>query len=92
MEKHQRGTNPAVSAKVRSLRLEIEREFGVGTRFAARTFGPAVLWALRREERRVAQGKTYEPRTIVERRNWPAAGSPIERLAPVLSPPMPAAE
>jgi len=92
MEKHQRTTNPAVSARVRSLRHEIEREFGLGTRLTTRTLGPVVRWALRREERRVAEGRTYEPRTIVERRNWPAVGNPFERLAPSLNPLLPVTE
>jgi hypothetical protein len=29
-----------------------------------------LLWSTRREERRLAEGATYEPRTIIERRNW----------------------
>jgi len=39
----------------------------------ARTLGPVLLWSVRREERRLAAGHTYEPRTIVERRNWISA-------------------
>ena len=35
-----------------------------------RALGPVLLWSARREEKRLAAGKTYEPRTIVERRNW----------------------
>jgi hypothetical protein len=29
-----------------------------------------VVWTSRREQRRVAEGKTYEPRTFIEHRNW----------------------
>jgi hypothetical protein len=29
-----------------------------------------MLWSARREERRLAAGHTYEPTTIIERRNW----------------------
>jgi hypothetical protein len=29
-----------------------------------------MLWASRREQRRLARGVTYEPDTVVERRNW----------------------
>jgi len=29
-----------------------------------------MLWSARREERRLANGHTYEPTTIIERRNW----------------------
>jgi hypothetical protein len=39
---------------------------------------------VRREERRLAAGHTYEPRTIVERRNWSVAGL-LPRTAPVLA-------
>ena len=31
---------------------------------------PDLLWMARREERRLAAGKTYEPPTFVERTNW----------------------
>jgi hypothetical protein len=36
----------------------------------ARALGPVMLWSARREERRLANGHTYEPTTIIERRNW----------------------
>ena len=50
------------------------REFGLLSRVVSRAIGPVLLWTVRREERRLAQGVTYEPRTIIERRNWfPAA-------------------
>ena len=32
--------------------------------------GPFLYWTARREQRRLAEGKTYEPPTIIERRNW----------------------
>ena len=70
MEKHLRRTNGAVAEKVRGLRQEIGREFGLASRVVIRALGPVLLWAARREERRLAAGQTYEPRTIVERRNW----------------------
>jgi hypothetical protein len=35
-----------------------------------RALGPVMLWTARREERRLANGQTYEPTTIIERRNW----------------------
>ena len=70
MEKHLRRTNDAVAEKVRELRQDLGREFGVVSRVVSRALGPVLLWSARREERRLAAGKTYEPRTIVERRNW----------------------
>jgi len=37
--------------------------------------GPLMLWTARRERKRLDAGETYEPKMIVERRNWaPAAG------------------
>ena len=70
MEKHMRRTNEAVSEKIRALRQDLGREFGVFSRVVSRAIGPVLLWSARREERRLAAGKTYEPTTIVERRNW----------------------
>jgi len=73
MERQLRETNEAVSEKIQALRREIEAEFGIFTRAAARLLGPVLLWASRREEKRLARGKTYEPRTIIERSNWASA-------------------
>jgi hypothetical protein len=42
--------------------------------------GPVLLWSTRREEKRLAAGQTYEPRPIIERRNWPF-GEPVPQLA-----------
>jgi len=75
MEKSMRRTNPAVAANVRALRLDVEREFGIITRIVSRTLGPVLLWTSRREAKRLANGFTYEPATITERRNWKEAGS-----------------
>ncbi len=78
MEQYLRPTNPEVSERIRALRQEVGREFGWRSRLMSRALGPVVLWTARREARRLAQGHTYEPETIVERRNWtvePRAGS-----------------
>ena len=74
MEKHLDGANRAVAGRVRGLRQEIGREFGLVSRIVTRVLGPLLLWSTRREERRLAAGQTYEPPTIIERRNWAAAG------------------
>jgi hypothetical protein len=74
MEKHLDGANRAVAERVRGLRQEIGREFGLVSRVVTRVLGPVLLWSTRREERRLAAGQTYEPPTIIERRNWAAAG------------------
>ncbi len=70
MEKQFRHVNGSVSEEIRALRHEVEREFGVVARVAARVGGPVLLWTTRREERRLAAGRTYEPPTFLERTNW----------------------
>ena len=70
MEKHLRRTNDVVAEKVRGLRQDLGREFGLFSQVVSRALGPVLLWTARREERRLENGMTYEPGTIVERRNW----------------------
>jgi hypothetical protein len=81
MEKHLRRTNEAVSERIRALRKDVGREFGLLSRVVTRAIGPVLLWNVRREERRLARGETYEPRTIIERRNWDWA-APLVTPAP----------
>jgi len=73
MERRLRSTNAAVSAKIHALRTEVEKEFGTSARLAARLIGPLLVWTIKREEKRLLRGRTYEPRTILERTNWGAA-------------------
>jgi len=63
-------TNRSVSLRIRTLRQELEREFGVLTAAAARILGPVLWWTSLREEKRLAKGRGYEPPTIIERHNW----------------------
>ena len=70
MERYLRGSNPNVSARMRDLRRQIEREFGVATAVVNRTVGPMLLWASRRDARRHPGGRRLEPRTFVERRRF----------------------
>lgn len=83
MEHRLRRTNAAVAAQIRALREEVAAEFGLVSRVVSAALGPLLLWTAKREERRLAAGVTYEPSTIVERRNW-AGGSVKERPAPAL--------
>ncbi len=69
MERQLRKTNESVSAQVHAFRKELGREFGPLSRMAA-ALGPAILWATLREQKRLARGVTYEPATVIERRNW----------------------
>ncbi len=70
MEKRLKKTNSAVSGRIRELRREIEHEFGLATRSLRMVAGPLLLYTSKREDRRLAAGKTYEPPTFLERRNW----------------------
>ncbi len=70
MEHSLNRTNAALQEKIRALRRDIEKEFGAFTRVASALAGPVLLWTSRLEERRLARGCTYEPRTVIERRNW----------------------
>jgi radical SAM superfamily enzyme YgiQ (UPF0313 family) len=73
MEKEFKKVNRGVSDRIRKLRREVEKEFPVIARLTAASLGPILLWTTRREERRLAAGRTYEPPTFIERRNWSPA-------------------
>jgi len=73
MEKQLKTANESVAKRIRALRKDVEREFGIPARLIRLSLGPILLWASRREERRLAAGKTYEPKTFIERRNWAEA-------------------
>ena len=72
-EKYLRRSNRAVSERVRMLRKEVEREFGLLCRVTDLVVGPALLWSARREARRFPTGPRLEPRMFLERRNWSGA-------------------
>ncbi len=73
MEKRLRYSNPAIGARVRAFRQEMATEFGFASKVWANVLGPFLLWTSRREEKRLARGVTYEPKTIIERRHWVGA-------------------
>lgn len=70
MERQLRETNENISRQIHTLRRDLAEEFGWWSRAAAKVIGPVLLWTTRREEKRLARGVTYEPKMIVERRNW----------------------
>jgi len=70
MEHRLKKTNSAVSGKIRALRQEMGKEFGLFSRVAACLLGPILLWTTIREENRLARGITYEPTPLLERHNW----------------------
>jgi hypothetical protein len=67
MEGYLRSTDSEMSGRIRALRLETEREFGIIAAIANRTIGPPLLWASKREARKNPHGRRREPRTFVER-------------------------
>jgi radical SAM superfamily enzyme YgiQ (UPF0313 family) len=73
MEREFKEVNRGVSEQIHKLRVEIEKEFPVVARLTAASLGPILLWSTRREEKRLASGRTYEPPTFLERRNWVSA-------------------
>jgi radical SAM superfamily enzyme YgiQ (UPF0313 family) len=70
MEREFRKVDRHVNEQIRALREEFRRESGIVSRMLPAVLGPVLLWTTRREGRRLAKGKTYEPPTILERRNW----------------------
>jgi len=73
MEKEFKKINRSVSDRIHKLRREVEKEFPFIARLTAASLGPILLWSTRREENRLAKGRTYEPPTFIERRNWVSA-------------------
>ena len=73
MEREFRRVNQSVSEQIHRLRRDVEKEFPVVARVTASMLGPVLLWSARREEKRLAAGRTYEPPIIVQRSNWISA-------------------
>jgi radical SAM superfamily enzyme YgiQ (UPF0313 family) len=69
-ERYFQKVNADVSRQIHELRREIGKEFGVISKLVSSVMGPVLLWSTRREDQRLARGVTYEPPTILERRNW----------------------
>jgi len=70
MERDFKKINERVSAQIHELRRQFKAEFPVLSRLSTAFLGPVLLWSARREERRLAAGRTYEPATFIERTNW----------------------
>jgi radical SAM superfamily enzyme YgiQ (UPF0313 family) len=84
MERYLRRSHAEVAARIREFRRQVQRELGPAVRFAAGVAGPLLLWASRWEARRHPLGRRLEPRTFVDRRNWPAEPSRLARATSVL--------
>lgn len=59
--------NPAMHEKMFAIQRDLAAEFGLRSRFYAEVGGRYVFWMLRREEKRLTRGWTYEPSTFYER-------------------------
>ncbi|HTT21851.1 MAG TPA: cobalamin-dependent protein [Candidatus Sulfotelmatobacter sp.] len=70
MERQFRKVDERGSQQIRVVRDEFKHESGIISRMMPAVLGPVLLWTTRREEKRLAEGRTYEPPTILERRNW----------------------
>lgn len=70
MERYLGASDRAMSARIRDLRKQIERELGGWSRIIDGLAGPVLLWSARREARCWPAGRRLEPRTFVERCNW----------------------
>jgi radical SAM superfamily enzyme YgiQ (UPF0313 family) len=77
MEREFKKVNLSVSEQIQKLRRDVEKEFPVFARLTAVSLGPILLWTTRREANRLSSGRTYEPPTFVERRNWISASQPF---------------
>ncbi|MGO8688600.1 MAG: B12-binding domain-containing radical SAM protein [Thermoguttaceae bacterium] len=59
--------NPQMRAKLSAILADLHREFGWKSRLFSAVGGWYVLWKIRREEKRLASGWTYEPPTYYEK-------------------------
>jgi radical SAM superfamily enzyme YgiQ (UPF0313 family) len=73
MEHKFQEVSESVGKQIHALRKEIQSESPIKARLNAALIGPILLYLARREEKRLAKGRTYEPPTIVERTNWASA-------------------
>jgi len=58
--------NPTLCAKMEAILKDLQSEFGLKSRFYAVVGGRYAHWKMRREEKRLARGWTYEPPTFYE--------------------------
>ncbi len=70
MERYLRPFDGQVSERIRSLRLEMERDLGGMSRVVNNLLGPVLLWTARRDSRKFPSGRPLEPRTFIDRANW----------------------
>jgi len=76
------GASPHAARKARAVREDIVREFGWKAAVAGPLLGRAIHLAMRREERRLRHGWTYEPPTFYEANPAAAALGPTPLPVP----------
>jgi len=59
--------DPTIGAMMSDILRDLYAQFGLKARLFARIGGPYVLWKIRREQKRLAAGWTYEPPTFYEK-------------------------
>ncbi len=59
--------NTTMRTKMSALLKDLHSEFGLKSRLSATIGGPYVLWKIRKEEKRLATGWTYEPPMFYEK-------------------------
>jgi hypothetical protein len=60
------GRGSAMGERIRAVREQVVRAFGLRARLSAAVLGPVLLAAMWREHRRLEGGRTYEPATFYE--------------------------
>ncbi len=89
MERYFKSSNPKLTEKIRRLRSDMAKEFGLRSRVAGMVAGPVVRHLIGREEKRLASGWTYQPPAFVEKRNW---GLPVKPSVATTWQPLPQPE
>jgi hypothetical protein len=76
--------HPAMLAKIDALIHDLHSEFGLTSWFYSVVVGRYACWRMRREERRLAQGWSYEPPTFYEQNEAAQELAPIDGPQAVL--------
>jgi len=77
--------NPVVAGKMSAILRDIRRQFGLKSRLAAPLVGRYLLMSLRREDKRLRRGQTWEPPTYYDQNEAAARQSAVEgRVVPLL--------
>jgi len=79
--------DPVLRAKMVGILRDLHREFGLKSRLASALGGRWLLWQVRKEEKRLAAGQTYEPPTFYESNNGIGVGAaPCRYATPRIAP------